>query len=161
MLRNNISTQLSSLTDWSVQHIQDIFESISDEAALRAVENTFSDDLIATVNGARINKRGIKQLVLALRQSASRCGLNVYWQHAVEASRDPTTNRDGSFGGVYIIRGIQKVLPGNTYPTEFERHKTVTATIESQSPDSAIDSRKIVNLVFVALDVRVDRQSAL
>ena len=93
MLRNNISTQLSSLTDWSVQHIQDIFESISDEAALRAVENTFSDDLIATVNGTRINKQGIKQHVVALRQSSSRCGLNVYWQHAVEASRDPTTNR--------------------------------------------------------------------
>ena len=34
-------------------------------------------------------------------------------------------------------------------------------SIESQSPDSAIDSRKIVNLVFVASDVRVDRQSAL
>jgi hypothetical protein len=145
MLRNNTSTQLSSLTEWSVQHIQDIFESTSDEAALRAVENTFSDDLIATVNGARINQQGIKQHVLALRQSSSRGGLKVYWQHTVEASRDPTTNRvsrnlllrvnyiysviiqDGSFGGVYIIRGIQKVLPGNTYPTEFERHKTVTA----------------------------------
>ncbi|KIJ96530.1 hypothetical protein K443DRAFT_282042 [Laccaria amethystina LaAM-08-1] len=161
MLRNNTSTQLSSLTEWSVQHIQHIFESTSDEAALRAVENTFSDDLIATVNGARINQQGIKHHVLALRQSPSRGGLKVYWQHTVEASRDPTTNRDGSFGGVYIIRGIQKVLPGNAYPTEFERHKTVTASIESQSPDSAIDSRKIVNLVFVASDVRVVRQSAL
>ena len=35
-------------------------------------------------------------------------------------------HQDGAFDGVYIIRGIQKILPGSSRPVAFERQKTVT-----------------------------------
>ncbi|KAG6857378.1 hypothetical protein H0H87_004740 [Tephrocybe sp. NHM501043] len=116
---------LPSLTEWSVRHIRDIFEASTDEQSLRAISTTFAEDVDGSVNGAPLSREGIKQLVLAMRKSSPK-GLKVHWQQAVEASSDPVTNRGGSFGGVYIIRGIQKTLPGSQRPVEFERHKTVT-----------------------------------
>ncbi|KAH0585308.1 hypothetical protein H2248_008549 [Termitomyces sp. 'cryptogamus'] len=151
---------LCSLTEWSVRHIRDIFEASTDEQSLRAISTTFAENLDASVNGAPLTREGIKQLVLAMRRSSPR-GLNVEWLQAVEASSDPTTNRGGSFGGVYVIRGIQKTVPGSSRPVDFERHKTVTVKIASQSSSLHFDSRRIVNLVFVASDNRVDRQASL
>jgi len=157
--RNNVA-KLSSLSEWSVQHIRDIFEARTDEQSLRSIDATFSDSVNASINGGMLSREGINQLVLAMRKGSTG-ELKVHWQQAVEVPRDPSTNRDGSFGGVYIIRGLQKQLPGMIKPAEFERHKTVTVKIESQSPDMNLDSRKIVNLAFVASDVRVDRQAML
>ncbi|KAF8643243.1 hypothetical protein AX16_009132 [Volvariella volvacea WC 439] len=153
------STNLCSLSEWSIQHIRDIFEAPSDESALRAISSTFSEDLHASVNGSSLSRDGINQLVLAMRKGSS--GLKVHWQQAVEVPQDPSTNRDGSFGGVYTIRGIQKILPGSIKPIEYERIKTVTVKIESQSSRLDIDSRRIVSLVFVASDIRVDRQASM
>ncbi|KAJ8464063.1 hypothetical protein ONZ45_g17372 [Pleurotus djamor] len=153
-------TRLSTLSEWSAEHIRDVFEAPSDAMSLQAIENTFAHDLFATINGAPINRDGIKQLVLAMRQGSPH-GLKVRWQQAVEVAADASSNRDGSFGGVYIISGIQKQLPGMNKPAEFERHKTVTVRIASQSSDPFVDSRRIVNLTFVANDVRVDRQATL
>ncbi|KAG6865797.1 hypothetical protein C0991_011789, partial [Blastosporella zonata] len=116
---------LVSLTEWSMRHIRDIFEAPTDEQSLRAISATFADNVDGSVNGMSLNREGINQLVLAMRRS-SPAGLMVHWQQAVEASSDPATNRGGSFGGVYIIRGIHKILPGSQNPVEFERHKTVT-----------------------------------
>lgn len=80
---------------------------------------------------------------------------------------------------MYIIRGIQRVLPGSSHPVEFERHKTVQVRyviwfvsveianlmqkirIEPRGGDSTTDSRKIVKLTFEAVDVRVQRHASL
>ncbi|RDB25977.1 hypothetical protein Hypma_006724 [Hypsizygus marmoreus] len=154
------TTQLCSLSEWSVRHIRDVFEARTDEQSLRAISTTFSDNVQATVNGTPLSREGISQMVLAMRRS-SPGGLKVHWRHAVEAPSDPTTNRSGSFGGVYVIRGIQKTLPGSSKAIEFERVKTVTVRIESQSSPLHYDSRRITILSFVASDNRVDRQASL
>ncbi|TFK36660.1 hypothetical protein BDQ12DRAFT_653972 [Crucibulum laeve] len=154
------SVRLAGLADWSRQHIRDIFEAPTEEQALKAISSTFSADINASINGSPIKKEDIKNLVLAMRRSSAG-GLKVQWQQAVEVPKDPLTNREGSFGGVYVIRGITKMVPGHDKPVEFERHKTVTVKIESLSSDPSYDSRRIVNLVFVASDVRVHRQATL
>ncbi|KAF8239660.1 hypothetical protein L208DRAFT_1449658 [Tricholoma matsutake] len=153
-------TKLCSLSEWSVQHIRDVFEAHSEEKCLRAISSTFSDAVNASINGMSLSREGINHLVLAMRRSSGD-GLKVQWQQTMEVPRDAATNRDGSFGGVYVIRGIQKCLPGTQKQVAFERHKTVTVKIESQSSSSHYDSRRIVSLVFVASDVRVDRQTSL
>lgn len=144
---NRETPRLCSLSDWSFRHIRNIFEAQSDEQALREIAATFSDAVDASLNGTPLTREGINRLVLTMRQASPR-GLRVHWQQAVEVPQDSSTNRvshtqssqlattylpgarllsqDGSFGGVYIIRGIHKLLPGTTKPVEFERHKTVT-----------------------------------
>jgi hypothetical protein len=125
-----------------MRHIRDIFEAHSEEKCLRAISSTFSDGVNASINGMPLSREGINQLVLAMRRSSAG-GLKVHWQQVMEVPRDGVTNRvslvprcdalaiayspqDGSFGGVYVIRGIQKSLPGTQKPVAFERHKTVT-----------------------------------
>lgn len=125
MQPSSSAVPLSSLTEWSMQHIQSIFEAHSDEQSLLAISDTFSDDVHIVVNGLTVSRDDINQLVLSLRRCSSR-GLKVYWQQAVEAPSDPETNRDGVFGGMYVIRGIQKIPQGSSSPVEHERHKTVT-----------------------------------
>ncbi|KAF8626932.1 hypothetical protein AX17_006432 [Amanita inopinata Kibby_2008] len=165
--------RLCSLTEWSEQHIRSIFEAETDQDALQAIQNTFSESLSASINGAALSREGIDTLVLAMRggcggsnssedaANRQRSRLQVQWKHGVEVPRDPSTNREGSFGGVYVIKGIRRVVPGTQKPVEFERHKTVTVKIESMSSELDVDSRRITSLVFVASDVRVDRQAAL
>lgn len=89
--RNNL-TRLSSLSDWSIHHIRDVFEAPTDEESLRSIAATFSDDVTATLNGAPLSREGINQLVLAMMRGSSH-GLRVVWQQAVEVPRDPFTNR--------------------------------------------------------------------
>lgn len=83
---------LSSLSEWSVRHIRDVFEARTDEQSLHAISSTFADHLNASINGAPLSRDGITQLVLAMRGS-SPGGLKVQWQQAVEAPSDPMTNR--------------------------------------------------------------------
>ncbi|KAJ7067123.1 hypothetical protein C8F01DRAFT_979977 [Mycena amicta] len=62
---------LSTLEDWSVQHIQDVFEAPTDNDALCAISNTFSaSQLHGSANGNPINFESLKRMVLALRQQA-------------------------------------------------------------------------------------------
>ncbi|KAF9552295.1 hypothetical protein CPC08DRAFT_728730 [Agrocybe pediades] len=145
---------LSTLTQWSHEHIARIFTSTNDEDSLRALEETFSQDVVARLNGRQIKFDDIKRSVLALRREAvGYGGLRVHWEHSVEASEE--SNRHGSFGGAYVIRGIHRKLPGEAEPIEFERRKTVIVQIESQDDSTERDSRIIVDIVFVAMDVRV------
>ncbi|TRM64314.1 hypothetical protein BD626DRAFT_568082 [Schizophyllum amplum] len=155
------STQfrLKTLTDWSTAHIRAVFEAASDAAALRAIEDTFAERLEGSVNGAPLSRPHLAQMVLAMRQSAGPRGLRVEWVQAQEVPGDATL-RDGSLGGMYVIRGIQRATPSG-HPALFERHKTVAVRIESELLDPRIDSRRITSLVFVASDVRVNRQTAL
>ncbi|KDR75970.1 hypothetical protein GALMADRAFT_139735 [Galerina marginata CBS 339.88] len=147
------ATQLTSLAQWSQNHIKDIFESPTDEDCVRAIDETFCKNVHAVLNGKPLGLEQIKQSVLAIRKEAH-VGLTVEWKHTVEvpASSD---YRDGSFGGVYFIHGIQRLLTGSQEPAEFVRHKTVTVKIESQSTATDVDSRKIVDLVFVAADIQM------
>ncbi|KAF8343549.1 hypothetical protein F5887DRAFT_289906 [Amanita rubescens] len=154
---------LNSLTEWSQQHIRAIFEAETNEDAVRAIGSTFSDKVSASVNGTPLPREGIDALVLSMRKGLNSSGtdgtstsLQVQWKYGVDVPRDPLTNRDGSFGGVYVIKGIKRMIPGLPDPVEFERHKTVTVKIDSISPDLSVDSRRITNLVFVASDVRTD-----
>ncbi|KAK1222881.1 hypothetical protein PQX77_014303 [Marasmius sp. AFHP31] len=148
--------QFSSLTEWSIAHIRRIFEAPNDSEAVRAISETFSPTVSATLNGSPIPREGIDKLVLTMRQgSIGGNGLKVEWKHTVESPMDPSTNRDGSFGGVYVITGLRKSLPGSDEPVPFARHKTVTVRIESQNAeDYSMDSRRIVHLVFVASDIQ-------
>jgi hypothetical protein len=91
--RNNVA-KLSSLSEWSVQHIRDIFEARTDEQSLRSIDATFSDSVNASINGGMLSREGINQLVLAMRKGSTG-ELKVHWQQAVEVPRDPSTNRVG------------------------------------------------------------------
>jgi len=84
------------MTEWSAQHIRDIFEAPSDDEALRSISNTFSEGVDAMLNGKPLTREGIDQLVLAMRKSACRDGLKVRWKETVEVPRDPSTNRVGT-----------------------------------------------------------------
>ncbi|KAF8343556.1 hypothetical protein F5887DRAFT_886563, partial [Amanita rubescens] len=155
-----------SLTEWSQQHIRAIFEAETNEDAVRAIGSTFSDKVSASVNGAQLPREGIDALVLSMRKGLNASGtdgtsasLQVQWKYGVDVPRDPLTNRDGSFSGVYVIKGIKRMIPGLPDPVEFERHKIVRVKIDSISPDLSVDSRRITNLVFVASDVRADMQA--
>ncbi|KAF8632389.1 hypothetical protein AX15_001898 [Amanita polypyramis BW_CC] len=158
--------RLCSLSEWSQQRIRSIFEAEADEDALRAIRNTFADKVSASVNGATLSREGIDALVLAMRNGcgelvnqdeSKRSRLQVQWKYCVDVPCDSVTNRDGSFGGVYVIKGIKRMIPGSQHPVEFERHKTVTVKIDSMSSDLSADSRRITSLVFVASDMRVGK----
>ncbi|KAL1739953.1 hypothetical protein HDZ31DRAFT_48477 [Schizophyllum fasciatum] len=150
--------RLNNLTDWSIEHIRAVFEARTDDDSLRAIESTFSERLEGTVNGAPLSRPQVAQMVLAMRSSAP-YGLRVDWMQAQEMPKDLSC-RDGTLGGMYVIRGIQRSTPSGS-PACFERHKTVAVRIESELQDPLMDSRRITSLVFVASDVRVDRQTAL
>ncbi|KAF8711472.1 hypothetical protein AX14_013277 [Amanita brunnescens Koide BX004] len=163
------ASPLSSLKEWSQQHIRAIFEAGTDEDAVRAIRCTFADKVSASVNGTPLPREGIDALVLAMRNSCggpvntsgTNASLQVKWMYGVDVPRDPVTNRDGSFGGVYVIKGIKRMVPGLPNPVDFERHKTVTVKIDSMTSDPKVDSRRITNLVFVASDVRADMQAIM
>ena len=83
--------ELSSLTKWSQEHVRAIFESSSSEESIQALEETFSSDLKATVNGKRVGRQEIKRSVLSMRGESSG-GLRVEWKETVEVLQD-TYNR--------------------------------------------------------------------
>ena len=83
--------ELSSLTRWSQEHVRAILESSSDEESIQAIEETFSSDIKATINGKQVGRKEIKQSVLSMRSESSG-GLRVEWKHTVEFPQD-TCNR--------------------------------------------------------------------
>ncbi|KAJ6624033.1 hypothetical protein B0H10DRAFT_1785408 [Mycena sp. CBHHK59/15] len=148
---------LSSLSEWSMRHICDVFEAPSDDLARRAIAATFSDKLVASLNSVPLTLDELCRLVISMRHSAP-CGLKVDWKQASETP-DDSTNQDGSLVGAYTIRGIRKPIPGSNRMCNFERRKKVSARIESQSPEPGVDTRMIVSLNLVASDVLVDPQA--
>jgi hypothetical protein len=83
---------LSSLSEWSIRHIRDVFEARSEKKCLRAISSTFADSVDASINGMPLSREGIDQLVLGMRRSSAD-GLKVHWQQAMEVPRNPATNR--------------------------------------------------------------------
>lgn len=83
--------KLSSLTQWSQEHVRTIFESPSNEEFIQAFEETFSSDIKATMNGKQVGRQEIKQSVLSMRAESSGV-LRVEWKHTVEVPQD-TYNR--------------------------------------------------------------------
>jgi len=139
-----------TIYDWSVEHIREVFEAKSEDECLRAIDDTFSQAIEATINGKALPRPELQKFILSmLKISGFRLG--VQWQNAVEVPRDPS-NRDGVLGGYYIIRNIRKQAPGVSPTSRFERHKFVNVVIESESVDPRIDSRRIVKLSLTAMD---------
>ena len=83
---------LCDLTNWSMRHIQAVFESPTPELALEAIANTFSKYLTGTVNGAPLRYDTVVQLVTTMRNSSPN-GLVVEWQRAVEVPRQTNSHR--------------------------------------------------------------------
>ncbi|KAJ7158554.1 hypothetical protein C8R46DRAFT_394475 [Mycena filopes] len=156
-MAGNISRphKLTSLAAWSAEHIRAVFEAPNTEAATRAIADTFSPHLTTTLNGAPLDYAGLSGLVAAMRASAASNGLKVEWKNAQETTDDPEI-RNGSLVGEYVIRGIWRSVPGSEQRYQFERHKKVSVRIESQSPDTGVDSRLIVKLDIVASDLPVE-----
>ncbi|KAH9945017.1 uncharacterized protein BXZ73DRAFT_73246 [Epithele typhae] len=144
---------LPTFSSWSMEHIKRVFEAKSELDCLHALDDTFSQRLEFTFNGAPLPRVGLQKLVLGMVQTAG-FDLHVDWKNAVEVPRDGA-NRDGMLGGYYVIYNVRKPLPGSTQLALFERHKSVNVEIESESADPSVDSRRIVKLAIVARDVQV------
>ncbi|KAJ7031337.1 hypothetical protein C8F04DRAFT_701969 [Mycena alexandri] len=153
----NTPKRLSSLADWSAAHIRAVFEALTTEASTRAIVDTFSPRLVASLNGTPLDYTGLCGLVNTMRASAPN-GLKVEWASAQETVDDPEM-RNGSLVGEYCIRGIWRSVAdsGPEQRCEFERRKKVVVRIESQSPDAAVDSRLIVKLDILASDVPAEK----
>ncbi|KAJ7650063.1 hypothetical protein FB45DRAFT_886815 [Roridomyces roridus] len=136
---------LSSLKDWSIDHIRAVFEAPTDDLSQQAVAETFSSSLTGHLNGNALDYTTLCSLVNTMRASAPK-GLLVEWTRA-EATPDDASNRNGALVGEYVIRGICRD------GVEFERHKKVEVRITSTLEES--DSRSIVQLDIVASDLRV------
>ncbi|KAE9402909.1 hypothetical protein BT96DRAFT_815751 [Gymnopus androsaceus JB14] len=149
-LPSNTTVKLSSLAQWSVERIAAIFEAATEEDALKAIAETFPDDVHASLNGSPLPRPMIDKAVLAMRPGP-KGGLKVVWKEKTEAPTD-SSNRNGAFGGYYHITGILKPDPETKQLVPFVRHKIVTVKIQSQSEDLSYDSRKITELVYVACD---------
>lgn len=76
--------QLSSLTEWSKEHICAVFESSNTDESLKAIQETFSTSINATLNGKQLGYDEIVQMVIAMRNEAPE-GLKVEWLGAVES----------------------------------------------------------------------------
>jgi len=116
--------KLSSLSEWSVERMAAIFEAATEEDVLKAIAETFSDNVQATLNGLPLPRPVIDKAVLAMRPNPNG-GLKVVWKEKTEAPKD-CSNRAGAFGGFYHITGLLKTDPETKKMISFVRHKTVT-----------------------------------
>ncbi|KIK55100.1 hypothetical protein GYMLUDRAFT_48050 [Collybiopsis luxurians FD-317 M1] len=146
--------RIPTLAEWSEARMAAIFEASTEEDALKAIADTFPDDVKATLNGNPLPRPMIDKFVLVMRPRPEG-GLKVHWKEHAEAPKDPE-HRNGSFGGFYYITGLIKPHPVTGEMVPFIRYKTVTVKIESLSDDLSYDSRKITELVFVGSDRPVD-----
>ncbi|KAJ7212533.1 hypothetical protein GGX14DRAFT_519418 [Mycena pura] len=150
-------TSLSSLADWTMQHIRDVFEAPSSDLTVRALDSTFSRSLKATVNGTPVGFDGFSDLVASM-QHTSPNGPKVDWIFADETP-DDAGHRSGVVKGEYYIRGVFGKVPGSEAVVEFETHKQVVGRIELQSPEAGVDSRRIVKLDAIVSVLPVDRSN--
>src|SRR6266508_6152107 len=79
---------LLTLTQWSHEHIQKVFESSTDDDSIRALEETFSTTLTGSANGKALSYEDVRHLVLAMRNEALGGNLKVEWHSGVEVSID-------------------------------------------------------------------------
>ncbi|KAJ7679005.1 hypothetical protein DFH06DRAFT_1165436 [Mycena polygramma] len=150
---------LSSLAEWSAQHICNVFEAPNDELSQRAIDGTFSRSVVASLNGSALDFEGLCGLVNSMRHSAP-SGLKVQWSRA-DDKPDDSGNQNGLLVGEYCIRGIWRRNAGSGQLCEFERHKKVVVRIESRPSQAGVDTRLIVRLDIVASDTPVNRPHVL
>jgi hypothetical protein len=79
---------LSPLTQWSQEHIENIFESKSDSEAMLAIAQTFATSLKGSINGKDLTYEGLKLLVQAVRNSSSNRSLKIEWNKIIESPAD-------------------------------------------------------------------------
>ena len=101
-------TALTSLCQWSQEHIKSIFEAQCDEESMRAVDETFSPFLKGKMNGNELNREDIKRLVQALRESsrqkAGSAGLKVHWMYIHETPMTDSSNREVGVSAPLIMQ---------------------------------------------------------
>lgn len=78
---------LSSLSQWSQQHIRAVFEAPTEQDSLQAMQETFSPSIKANLNGKPLGFAEIRNMVLLMRNSSPN-GLKIRWLQAVEAPHD-------------------------------------------------------------------------
>ncbi|KAJ7229755.1 hypothetical protein B0H12DRAFT_222306 [Mycena haematopus] len=151
---------LSSLADWSKQHITAIFEAPTNELTVRALDSAFSRSLKATVNGEPVDFDGFAKMIASMAQETSPGGPRVDWIFADETP-DDAGHRTGVVKAEYYIRGIFAAVPGSDALVEIEARKQVLGRIESQSSEAGVDSRHIVTLDATVSILPVDRGNTL
>lgn len=133
---------LSTIYEWSLQHIRDVFEAKSEDECLRAIDQTFSRNIDFSTNGKQLSQADLRCFVLSMVSSAG-YRLKVQWLNALEVPRDDTNRvslhscilsskgliqsaQDGVLGGYYVISNVRKISPtGAPLPGRFERHKFI------------------------------------
>lgn len=78
---------LSTIYEWSVEHIRRVFEAKSEDEARRAMDATFARDVDFSTNGKQLAHADLERFVLAML-AASGFRLKVQWQNALEVPRD-------------------------------------------------------------------------
>jgi len=79
-------SSLPTLTQWSHEHIRKVFESSTNDEAIRALEETFSTTLRGSVNGKELGYEDVRHLVLSMRNETLGGNLKVEWHGALEVS---------------------------------------------------------------------------
>ncbi|KAI0733604.1 hypothetical protein C8Q72DRAFT_771994 [Fomitopsis betulina] len=141
---------LPTFYSWSKEHIERVFEAKTSADCLQAINDTFSQNIELTLNGSPIPRTYLESAIMGMVE-ASGFRLSVEWLNAVEVSRDGSL-RSGALGGYYVIRNLRRQLPGSKIQMLYERHKSINASIDSESSDPGVDSRRIVKLAIVATD---------
>ncbi|KAJ3988223.1 hypothetical protein F5890DRAFT_1562791 [Lentinula detonsa] len=153
-----MSTNLSPIAEWAEKRTAAVYTAKSKALAKIAIEELFAPHVKASINGRKITRDEVDQLLLGMRPNEEGA-LGFYWTDIVGAPRDPS-HRDGSVSGMFIISGLRLPHPqtGQLVPTF--RRKGVAVIIESQSQDPTIDSRRIVEFVAVANNYPLDQLAA-
>ncbi|KAJ3723952.1 hypothetical protein C8R42DRAFT_664066 [Lentinula raphanica] len=151
-----MSAKLSTITEWADRRTAAVYTAKSKALAKDAIQELFAPHVKASINGRKITRDEIDQLLLDMRPTEEG-PLGFYWTDLVGTPRDPS-HRDGSVSGVFIISGLRLPHPHSGQMVPTFRRKGVAVIIESQSQDPAIDSRRIVEFVAVANNYPLDQQ---
>jgi hypothetical protein len=82
---------LPTLYQWSIEHIQKVFEAKDEDECRRAIDTTFSHHIEFMSNGKQLGRTDLQKFILSMVM-ASGFRLKVQWQNALEVPRD-TSNR--------------------------------------------------------------------
>ena len=119
---------LPTIYEWSVSHIQNVFEAKSEDECIRALDETFSQNIDFTTNGKQLGRADLQRFVLTM-VNASGFRLKVQWQNALEVPRDDS-NRVSRF-----------VAPTRSYLISFPC-RTVSSVDTTSSATSANSLRR-------------------
>lgn len=87
--------KLTSLYEWSVDRMAAIFEAHTEEDAIQAIQDTFPDNVKATLNGSPLPRDLIDKFVLVMRPMKVQWrdgneGLKVNWKEYAQVPKDDT-----------------------------------------------------------------------